>query len=110
MKIKKRILTVLAIYAVLFAGYNVYKSQNIRLSLDISLANAEALAFGEFDELDCTSYLGVYQGASSSSGNTYIHKYRCGGTGTECHARDEIHSYYQGKLSITVQNVAGICR
>ena len=32
MKIKKRILTVLAIYAVLFAGYNVYKSQNIGVS------------------------------------------------------------------------------
>ncbi len=84
---------------VLTAGYGIYIShQNYKIP-NLIEANIEALAEYEFEEHDCTIYLGCTTGAMEQCDNlwlvgSFVHKYGCNnGRGTSCSPRQEVNYY-----------------
>ncbi len=102
---------------VLIAGYGIYMSHQNNKIPSLIEANIEALADYEFEEHDCTIYLGCTTGAMEQCGNlslvgSFVHTYGCdNGRGTSCSPRQEVN-YYNCDRELTgteVFNSIGTC-
>ncbi len=111
----KKILGIVVI--ALTAGYGIYMNHENNKIPYLIKANIEALAYDEFEEHDCTVYLGCTTGSMIQCDNlwlvgSFVHTYICNnGNGTTCNPRQEINYYNcdRGLTGTEVFNSIGTC-